>query len=317
MRSILRAITRASTTPESAGTETTSMLSPRRYQPRLPIPGGYTKEQLLDAFCSVSIDGSATGELRGYATADCERFLRTLELVPPGVGEMLEIGGNPYFTTLLLRKFRPEYQLSISNYFSRGPGVESQQVRFDGFDGTPEECTFSYHSLNIEEWTFPFADEQMDIVVFGEVLEHMTNDPMHAIREISRVMKPGGKLVLTTPNAARLENVIALVEGRNLYDPYSAYGPYGRHNREYTRDELHRLMTFCGFEVEISYTANVHPDIPAFTADTRAVAAALSSVRHREHDLGQYLFTRWRKVGLCGSKRPGWLYRSYPAHEIE
>lgn len=315
MKSILRAITRIGAEPGESAVEPMT-LDPRKYQPELPVPRGYSKEQLLEAFCTVSIDGSATGELRGYATADCERFLRTLELVPPGGGELLEIGGNPYFTTLLLRKFRSEYQLTVSNYFSRGPGLETQVVRFDGFDGTPEECTFTYHSLNIEEWRFPFADEQMDIVVFGEVLEHMTNDPMHAMREISRVLKPNGRLVLTTPNAARLENVIALVEGRNLYDPYSAYGPYGRHNREYTRDELHRMMTFCGFEVEISYTANVHPDIPASVVNTNALASALGSIKNREHDLGQYLFTRWRKTGVSGTKRPAWLYRSYPEQEV-
>ncbi|WIG56571.1 MAG: hypothetical protein OJF61_002359 [Rhodanobacteraceae bacterium] len=315
MKSILGSIARAM--GSTAAEEVRSIaLDPAQYQPELVLPDGYSKERILDALCTVSIDGSATGELRGYATADCKRFLRTLELVPHGSGELLEIGGNPYFTTLLLRKFRPDYKLTLSNYFGGDPGIGKQEVRFSGFDGTEQSCTFSYHSLNIESWTFPFADEQMDLVVFGEVLEHMTNDPIHAIREISRVLKRDGKLVLTTPNAARLENVIALLEGRNMYDPYSAYGPYGRHNREYTRDELHRLMTFCGFESEISYTANVHPDIPAGAADKASIARALGSIKSREFDLGQYLFTRWRKTRPGESKRPSWLYRSYPAEEL-
>lgn len=291
-------------------------LDPRAHQPPLPMPDGYTKERILDALCTLSLDGSAIGELRHYATGDCERFLHTLALVPDGEGDLLEIGGNPYFTTLLLRRFRPRYRLSVTNYFTRPPGLARQHLEFSGFDGVPEAFDLEYHSVNIEEWTFPFADASMDVVIFGEVLEHMTNDPMHAMREISRVLKPGGVLILTTPNAARIENVIALVEGRNLYDPYSRYGPYGRHNREYTRHELHRLLEYSGFACEISFTANVHPDIPPACVDMRTIEAAIGSIRNREHDLGQYLFSRWHKSAPCGAKRPAWLYRSYPDAEL-
>lgn len=289
---------------------------PRAFQPELPLPSGYTRQGILESLCTVSIDGSATGELHGYATADCERFLHTLALVPEGRGELLEIGANPYFTTLLLRRFRPDYHLNLTNFFGGPAGEMVQKVRMQGFDGELEVQDFAFQSLNIEEWPFPFDDEQMDVVVFGEVLEHMTNDPMHAMREISRVLKPGGHLVLTTPNAARIENVVALLEGRNLYDPYSAYGPYGRHNREYTRDELHRLVGYCGFEAEVSFTANVHDDIPAGALHMDMLRGPLGSTVHREHDLGQYLMTRWRKVSACGTKRPGWLYRSYPSEQL-
>jgi len=318
VRNVLGSARRVALTALSAVTRPrpSPAMDPRAYQPKLPLPSGYSKERILDALCSVSIDGSATSELRGYATGDCERFLHTLALVPDGQGDLLEIGGNPYFTTLLLRRFRPGYRLAISNYFGGAPGSASQNIRFDGFDGTGEEFQLAYESLNIEAWPFPFANGQLDVVVFGEVLEHMTNDPMHAMREISRVLKPGGTLVLTTPNAARVENIVALAEGRNIYDCYSAYGPYGRHNREYTRDELHRLLDYCGFEAEISYTANVHPDIPAESVNLGAIEQALFSIRNREHDLGQYLFTRWRKVRDCGDKRPSWLYRSYPVQEM-
>ena len=285
-------------------------------QPPLPLPPGCTKAQVLEALCSVTIDGSAAGELRGYAMADCERFLYTLNLVPDAQGELLEIGANPYFTTLLLRGFRTGYNLHLTNFFGAPPCEAIQHVQFAGFGGVQDESEFRYFSLNIEEWPFPFADGQMDVVVFGEVLEHMTNDPLHAMREISRVLKPSGTLVLTTPNAARLENVLAFIGGRNIYDPYSKYGPYGRHNREYTRHELHMFLEHCGFENEVSFTANVHPDVPDQGIDRRKLKSLLGSIRHRESDLGQYLFTRWRKAGDCNSKRPTWLYRSYPDEEM-
>lgn len=293
-----------------------ALLDPRTYQPGLPIPAGYTKERILETFYGVHYDGLHYPELRTYAEEDCERFLHTLSLVPEGAGRLLEIGANPYFTTLLLRHFRPGYAIETTNYFGGAPGVARQNIAFEGFDGQPEAFDVEYHSVNVETTKLPFEDASLDVVVFGEVLEHMTNDPWFAIGEIARVLKPGGALVLTTPNVARLENVVALVEGRNLYDPFSKYGPYGRHNREYTRDELHRLLAHGGFEVEASYTANVHPDYPAANVDWPALAAAISRVAHREHDLGQYLFTRWRKAAEPSPRRPAWLYRSYPAEQL-
>lgn len=49
--------------------------------------------------------------------------------------------------------------------------------------------------------SLPFADDSFDVVISSEVIEHTTN-PVLAISEMCRVLKPGGKLVLTTPNKA-------------------------------------------------------------------------------------------------------------------
>ena len=37
----------------------------------------------------------------------------------------------------------------------------------------------------------------------------------------------------------------------------------------------------------------------------------------RAADLGQYLFSRWRKTGPDPDKRPSWLYRSYPEGQLQ
>ena len=47
----------------------------------------------------------------------------------------------------------------------------------------------------------PFGDGAFDSVVCLEVLEHLF-EPQHALREIRRVLKPGGTLILTVPNVA-------------------------------------------------------------------------------------------------------------------
>jgi 2-polyprenyl-3-methyl-5-hydroxy-6-metoxy-1,4-benzoquinol methylase len=43
----------------------------------------------------------------------------------------------------------------------------------------------------------------MDIVILSEVVEHFS-DPLPAIREIVRVLKPGGYAIVTTPNPANI-----------------------------------------------------------------------------------------------------------------
>lgn len=50
-----------------------------------------------------------------------------------------------------------------------------------------------YNALDL-----PFADEEFDWVVCGQVLEHIEGDPRRVTDEMHRVLKPGGTAVLTT-----------------------------------------------------------------------------------------------------------------------
>jgi SAM-dependent methyltransferase len=244
-----------------------------------------------------------------YAEEDFERFVHTLKLAGGLTGACLELGANPYFTTMLLRRFSP-LRLTLANYF--GPQVTTptldQQVQFDG-----DTATFATHHFNIEREPFPFGEAAFDVVLCCEILEHLQHDPLAALCEIHRVLRPGGALVVTTPNVARLENVARLVAGENLYDPYSGYGPYGRHNREYTAGELRRLLEHAGFAVEVAFTADVHSNRAGWFAPLAACRVLLN----RADDLGQYLFVRARKQHAPRKKKPAWLYRSYPVEDLE
>lgn len=56
-------------------------------------------------------------------------------------------------------------------------------------------------------------DGTFDVVVAGELLEHL-RDPAAVVAEAERVLRPGGLLVGSVPNAYRLKNRLAFLRGR-------------------------------------------------------------------------------------------------------
>jgi SAM-dependent methyltransferase len=59
----------------------------------------------------------------------------------------------------------------------------------------------------------PFEDASFDVVVAGELLEHV-RDPARLVAEAKRVLRPGGQLVASVPNAFRLKNRLRFLLGR-------------------------------------------------------------------------------------------------------
>ena len=64
-------------------------------------------------------------------------------------------------------------------------------------------------------YSIPIADREADLVVCSEVVEHLTDDA-RALKELYRILKPGGFLILATPNGAPLPHRIAwTIRGRS------------------------------------------------------------------------------------------------------
>ncbi len=320
-RRLVRVLSRVGGTPGLVGPASSEpgatpvQLTERGSRRDLALPPGTTRDEVHELLATISIDGAPPQEISAYLTQDFERFLLTWALVRDDTGRALEIGANPYFATVLLREFT-DLQVTLTNSFlPDATGVTSQKVSYQGAaSAAPEVHDFEYHNLNVETSTFPFDDASFDVVIFCEVIEHLLIDPLVALAEIKRVLKPGGKLVLSTPNVARLENVARLAAGANLYDPYSGYGPYGRHNREFTRHEIVRLLQFAGFDVTDHFTADVHEHQAQAFADVAKLAPLVAG---RLEDLGQYLFCTATSSGSEARKgRPSELFRSFNGESL-
>lgn len=102
----------------------------------------------------------------------------------------------------------------------------------------------------------PFRTAAADAVLFSEVIEHLV-DPDSALDEIRRVLRPGGHLMLSTPNLAAWYNRALLLAGvQPVFSEVSLRAVHGRpgaqvvgHLRLCTARALREFVTAAGFEV--------------------------------------------------------------------
>ena len=80
----------------------------------------------------------------------------------------------------------------------------------------------------------PFKNELFDLVLALDVIEHMDEDTS-AVRELNRVLKPGGRLIITVPAFQFL---------------WTSHDLAVHHKRRYTRSGLLNILRRCGFENE-------------------------------------------------------------------
>jgi len=104
--------------------------------------------------------------------------------------------------------------------------------------------------LRADAQTLPFKDEIFDSVVALEIIEHVNSD-IQMLKEIFRVLKKNGILILSTPNVAHLQNRIkSLLLMKNLIKKYAHKPKNPYHKREYTPKQIAKLLKSAGFIIE-------------------------------------------------------------------
>jgi SAM-dependent methyltransferase len=138
--------------------------------------------------------------------------------------DVLDVGCNTGYGTL---RFLPVAHRVVGVDVSPR-AIEAARRRSS--DGRPEFVVTSGLEL-------PFPDASFDLVTSFQVLEHVP-EPLAYLHEIARIVRPGGTVILATPNAAtRL---------------YPGMTPWNRfHVREYLPEELRELLAGAFPEVQI------------------------------------------------------------------
>lgn len=175
-----------------------------------------------------------------------EAILAAMHDAPIGA-RVLEIGVTPGQCTQLLVK--------------RGYQVSGVDLDPSGRQALWDELGVEVRQMNLEREPIPFADESFDWVVFSEVIEHLVFSPLPVLRECRRVLVPGGKLVITTPNElylkSRLRSLVRLLAWQSLATPsefeqqmkLEGEARYTTHSRIYTMRELRWAMEYAHFRI--------------------------------------------------------------------
>jgi hypothetical protein len=128
-------------------------------------------------------------------------------------------------------------------------GKDGKDVPHIPFDLT--RCRF------VEEW--PDHANRFDLIVYCETIEHMHVAPEFTLMLFAYLLKEGGKLIVTTPNAVRLGNRLRFVLGRNPFERIRFIAENPGHFREYTREELQGMGGEAGLICLRSEVVNMYP----------------------------------------------------------
>lgn len=115
-------------------------------------------------------------------------------------------------------------------------------------------------NCNILSERLPCGDASFDLVTMFDVIEHLHGSPRHMLSEVYRVLRPGGHVIVETPNIANLRRRLLLLMGKNpmtIKYFYESPYPYSGHVYEYTKYDLDCAVRWSGFEIAESKLTNV------------------------------------------------------------
>src|SRR5581483_1765944 len=193
----------------------------------------------------------------GYLQLHRGRIIETLSLIPKGDGHgrLLELSSYLHMTPLV-KRCGGYGEIAITGWWQGESREIIQRIRHAV---TGEEMAFPMQNVDAERDRFPYPDEYFDVALCCEIIEHLTEDPMHMLIELNRVLKWGGRVVLTTPNIASAFSLGKALAGNSpyVYGEYNLKSRADRHSREYTPGDVKTVLEAAGFKVERLYTRDL------------------------------------------------------------
>lgn len=224
-------------------------------------------------------------------------------VVPPD-GSWLDVGSFGY-DAWMVKARRPDIHELLLSF--EGGAVFCDDTGFHFGTGAEPGCVL-VRACDAERTPLPYADASLDVVSLFEVLEHFKYGPQMFMTEVNRILKPGGRLVMTTPNITSATALTRAMMGEHPAEVsfYHLDFAHGRvHPLEYTRRQLTDLLTAFGFVMERYGTFN----IGAFTKEECDAIEVAEAHRARRglppsNDYGEKHFVIAVRTGAPSGRLP-------------
>ncbi|MBI2685239.1 MAG: class I SAM-dependent methyltransferase [Acidobacteria bacterium] len=163
---------------------------------------------------------------------------RTLRNQTPREGEpprVLDVGMA--YQTCLVKQLFPDVELATLGFFDyRFPRMEGVQHTQFNLNAAAEES----------EWP---ALEPFDLVLLAEVIEHLYVPPTRVLKMLRALLRPGGVVLIQTPNPVNLARRLALLRGRSPFEIIRDDPSNPGHYCEYTVEDLMHIAAMAELEV--------------------------------------------------------------------
>lgn len=172
---------------------------------------------------------------RGTSEAGIYRMVvRALDGCPTGSGTIVDAGCGAGQLWPFVRKRFDSY-------------IGVDVIRYEEF---PAEAEFQIADLNLG--TLPLPDSTAEVVASVETIEHLEN-PRAFTRDLVRLAKPGGWVIITTPNQLSVLSLITLIVKRRFNAFQDVH--YPAHLTALLEIDLQRIARECGLQdVSIRYS---------------------------------------------------------------
>jgi 2-polyprenyl-3-methyl-5-hydroxy-6-metoxy-1,4-benzoquinol methylase len=203
----------------------------------------------------VAIDSRHVGHYLDIGRTRFKILIDYIETCLPRGARILEVGAGYSVVLLYLKEI--------------GYHVQASELPpcLDAFSAVLLE-----HDIAVTPWDLhlddePLAGQHFDVVLASEILEHLQMSLRSAIARLARLLTHEGRLIVTTPNLYRMNNLLKIARGHNINEPFTDQAVWRNgivvdnrtHPREPVRTELVQALTENRLRVIHTDMFNSHP----------------------------------------------------------
>ncbi|WOK06305.1 methyltransferase domain-containing protein [Imperialibacter roseus] len=221
-----------------------------------------------------------------------------IKIMPPG-SKILEIGSHYLHSSMILTQLGYKIDAMDVSPFWELEFVRKREKVF-GIVGIVENDLEQMKSME-------GVDSRYDLILFTEIMEHITFNPISFWKSVHRIIKPGGIIYISTPNSLTLMSIVRSIKnlltmtgiGVGVEEIFGRV-TYGHHWKEYSAKEIRKYFHLLSDDFNVSIK-KYHYKQYSWESPVEGTYKILSSIGNTS-----YIFSEELEVLVTVAKEGSW-----------